>query len=199
MIGIDMFHADVTLGRNFLEHYVIQIDYPNQRLRFFDRKELDLRKHKNIKSQTDANGLLIASVNLNDQKDMWLTLNTSSTYGLLVRRVSAEDLGWLDDYELSSSRNSGVVTSVNVSTLVLPKITLGPHEIRDVEVRVPLKGQAITASSTRAGTGSHQKGKKVKGTVGYKVLKDFVLTIDYKKGRLHVGRELDPYLEPDST
>jgi predicted aspartyl protease len=47
--ALDHPEAPLQLGAQFLEPFVVQLDYPNARMRLLPRAALDLRKHANVK------------------------------------------------------------------------------------------------------------------------------------------------------
>lgn len=65
----------LLLGAGLLEKFIFQIDYPNNRLRLFERDSIDLAKLKNIDMQIDrGTGQPIVKVELNGEKNAWLFL-----------------------------------------------------------------------------------------------------------------------------
>ena len=82
----------------------------------------------------------------------------------------------------------GAFESNETENFHLPEVQLGPFRIENVRTTVVADGEVMNPlSKATAVTGTHIMSKNVKGIVGYEVLKHFVLTIDYKNGRMHVG------------
>lgn len=182
----------LLLGAGFFDDFIVQLDYPNQRMRLIERDSLDLAALRNVRSEQDAASYMpIVNVRLNDQEDVWLMFDTGLNGGVLVERGIARNNGWLsDDYKTVTTDASGVTRKQNIDSFLLPSVKIGPFELENVIVSTPVEGQDITLMS-RVGkmeqTGSRIKGNKVEGLVGYDVLKHFVVTVDYHKGYIHLG------------
>ncbi len=106
LVEIDLGSPDTQLiiGAGFLKLFIFQFDYPNQRMRMITRDSLDLRKLSNVTSRKDRSGTSpIVKVRLNDEKDIWLMMDTGFNGGILVERSLAKKHGWLDRYATSDS------------------------------------------------------------------------------------------------
>jgi len=172
----------LLLGGGFLKEFIFQIDYPNSRMRLFKRDSLDLYRLKNIKAQIDRGSKHpVVKVNLNNEKDVWLVLDTGNSGGIFLKRSAATSEGWLEKFVTKSTLVQGVLDVGQQEVFALPEVTFGPFVLENVAISVPMKGQSENIST------SHSYGKNVKGLLGYDVLKHFVLTIDYKTGYMHVG------------
>ena len=183
---------DFILGLPFFELFVVQIDYPGQRMRIVDRKSLDLKKFANVKMKRAAgSGRPQIQVDLNGEMKAWLMLDTGSNGGIFMRRSKIEKLGWLDKYRSTE----GTVTGVNdvatdTESFSLPAMTIGPYEMENVVVFVPAEGEKTNISrfervSWSTGT-DREKDKKTLGVLGYDVLQHFIVTIDFKRSLLNL-------------
>lgn len=189
MIEMRDFNSLVLLGRDFFQTMVLQIDYPNKRLRMIDHSSINLKKLKNIDMRLNKKlGMPIVKTRLNDEKNIWVLLDTGSTGGLIIERFLAKSAGWLDEYRVEQGATRGVTETNATENFHLPEVQFGPFGIENVLTTVVADGEVMKPlSKATAVTGSHLRSKSVKGIVGYEVLKHFVLTIDYKNGRMHVG------------
>lgn len=84
---------------------------------------------------------------------------------------------------MSFGANSSGVNEFAMSDVV----KFGPYEIGDVKVSFPAEGQKTNLESQYERTGSRIGGKRVVGLIGYDLLKDFVVTLDYRYGKLHIA------------
>ncbi len=176
----------VVLGTRFFHQFLFQIDYPNSRLRILSRDAVDLRKLKNVPAKV-IDRMVNVKVDLNGQKDLWLLLDTGSDSGITTRRMFAEQYGWLEQFELEPLKVMGANRVTDVQEFTLPYVELGPFVIEDVPTSVPAEGKSITFGRAGANaTGSNIKNRKVSGILGYEVLKHFIMTIDFKKGHVHL-------------
>ncbi|WP_394201471.1 aspartyl protease family protein [Shewanella waksmanii] len=180
--------TQLILGASLMQRFIFQIDYPNSRLRLFERDNLDMTQFENIDMQINrSDGQPIVKVELNGQKSAWLVMDTGNNGGLFLKRSMADGLGWLEDYATISGESRGVNKSGLVEHFQLPEVKFGPYVVENVASTVPAKGQKELVSGQDRRTLSRFKGKNIKGLLGYDVLKHFVLTIDYQAGRMHVG------------
>lgn len=181
----------LSIGAGFFEKLVVQFDYPNQRMRLITRDSIDLKKLKNVESRRDPNGggSPLVKVRLNDQKDVWLIMDTGNSGGILIERAIAEKAKWLDQYPTTSGTAQGVNASGWIDRFVLPKLTFGGFEILDPSVSVPAEDRGVELFKKERTTGSNVKKARgqYRGLLGYDILKHFVVTIDYKRGHVHVA------------
>ena len=181
------FGGDIQLliGGDFLANLYFQFDYPNQRLRGITRDTFDLKKIKNVESKLDkVTRQPIVKVRLNDEKSVWLVMDTGSAGGVFLKRGIATKGNWLEEYGAQSITSTGVVTTAQSEMFRLPVLSIGPYDVRNARVIVPAKGERLeifkrfkTMSSARS---------KIQGLLGYDVLKNFLVTIDYRSGALFV-------------
>ncbi len=178
----------LLLGAGFLATYIVQIDYPNEKIRFLTRDAMKLGDVVNIDIRTQkGSGTPIVKVNLNNQKDVWLVLDTGNSGGVLLERRIAKQNNWLDMYPVIESWSSGAISSGYTETFSLPIFTIGPYELENVTISVASEGSKMNISSQSERAFSRIKGTRVQGLLGYDVLKHFILTLDYKKGQAHLG------------
>ncbi len=190
LIELDLGVPDVQmiLGASFLERFIFQFDYPNQRLRLITRDSIDLKKLKNVDSKRDRNGgSPLVRVGLNEKIDAWLIMDTGANGGILIDRDLAKRLDWLDSYARIQSEVSGINSSGDMEHFTVPSIVFGPVELANVLVTIPAPGQSVTLFEKYAPLGTRiARGGKAQGLLGYDVLQHFVVTIDYKTGYVHI-------------
>ncbi|MEP2653315.1 MAG: pepsin/retropepsin-like aspartic protease family protein [Paraglaciecola sp.] len=181
-------NSALVLGAGFLQNYIVQIDYPNEKMRFVTRDSMKLHDFVNVrvKSQKDT-GRPIIKVNLNNQTDVWLLLDTGATSGVFLERSVASKNGWLDKYPVVSSKSQGALSHGATDTFSLPTFKIGPYELENVTVDVGSEGSITNVGSQVDTSFSRIKGTTVRGLLGYDVLKHFILTLDYKRGQAHLG------------
>ncbi len=192
VVAADLGQSDLQLliGSGFLHLMVFQLDYQNERMRVFTRDALDLKALKNVKSRRDPNsGAPIIQVRINDERNVWLLLDTGSSGGVLLDRRVAQANGWLDQFVTVDSSVRGVVETAETETFRIPTLGLGPFELGDVPVTVPASGEKFELFTREGNTASRiNRGRyKFEGILGYDVLRHFVVTIDYKSGAVHLG------------
>jgi predicted aspartyl protease len=163
-------------GAAFFSGYVLQIDYPNRRMRLATRGSFDFRKLKNVKARANRTGMPTITLKLDGRKTVRLVLDTGNNGGLFLACKVAADLGWLDQYISVSIESKGANSAAVVDTFRLPSVQIGPHAVEDVWVSVPSEG--VRKSGFIRGS---------QGLLGFDVMKRFVITLDYEKGYVHFG------------
>lgn len=177
----------VSLGAGFLKNFIVQIDYPNARMRLLTRDSVDMKEISNLKTRRDAEtGDPLVQVNLNGETDVWLVINTEGGPGVFTERSLAEKYNWIERFgpetiEINSSQGNQYV-----DLFTLPKMTLGPYEMADVVVAVRAEGENANLTQQSENSMSRVKGARVRGYLSTDVLKHFVLTLDYQSGLGHI-------------
>lgn len=190
LVDLDIGPPDTQLiiGAGFLQLFVVQVDYPNQRMRLITHDSVNLKKTKNVDSKRNPKGgSPLVKVGLSDEKEVWLTMDTGATGGVVIDRKIARKLNWLDVYPTLDRTAYGVNSSGQMEHFNVPSITFGGYEIENPIVSVPAEGESIALFEGNVPIGSRvPRGGASKGLLGYDVLKHFVMTIDYKNGHVHI-------------
>lgn len=195
---------DFLVGLPFFENYIVQIDYPNGRLRLIDHDSLKLRKVSNVKmKRSRGSSHPLVRVSLNDEYKLWVTFDTGASLGLLIKRFDAERFDWLEKYGTEQARGIGVNGIVaETERFNLPRLDIGPFTLENVPVTVPAEGQEMNfASGGQHGRQRDLNNFNSDGLLGYEILKHFVVTIDFKRSLLHLEPPMDasePAVMPDS-
>ena len=179
----------LLIGGDFLEHFIFQFDYPNQRMRWLTRDSLDLRKISNVPSKIDKHSKsVVAKVNLNNEQNLWVTVDTGATSGLWIERSIATKRGWLKNHEATSARARGANAEGEIEQFRLPTVKIGEFESTNTLVSVVAKGQenVMFKRASRPGSKIQRSAGKSRGLLGWDALKDFVVTIDYRIGKIHL-------------
>ncbi len=181
--------ADLIFGSGFFRSGILQLDYPNSRLRFLAKGSVDLKKHANVSMRKASDSFLPAVEVLLRGKKTWLLFDTGNSGGLVLRRSYALDNELIDT---ATGGDQFIAAGVNsIATFEryrMDSVAIGPFELENVETAVPAEGHAANLGSRHyVDTRSRlQRGVKTEGLLGYDVLKHFVVTVDYKKYRLHL-------------
>lgn len=179
----------LLLGQPFLRNFIVQFDYPRQKIRLLPHAAVDMNKVANLEvKQGRGRNLPAIKVDIAKDESLWLTLDTGNTGGLLVTRQTAESQGWLKSLPSIKHDVSGVVGDGQAETFQIPYLKIGPYELEGVFVTIPAEGQQmnITDKTSRL-TAGVQKGIQTKGLLGYDILKHFVLTLDTKNWHAHIA------------
>ena len=186
--------TQLLIGGDFPAQFIFQFDYPNQRMRWLTRDTLDLHTLSNVPSRTDKQTTgVLAKVLLNGKQALWVTVDTGAKSGLWIERSLAARNGWLAQGRTTLKRAKGINGSGAIEQFRLPSVKLGEFESTNALVSVAAKGQdhAMFQRTARPGSKIQRNVSKSRGLLGWDVLKDFVVTIDYRIGKIH--------LEPAAT
>jgi len=189
-VEINLGHHENSLlfGAGFFRQFIMQLDYPSQKMRLVTHDALDLGKIKNIKMEKQkGSGMPIVEVELSEGKSIWLILDTGNNGGIIVNRNVARRMGWIENIERESQVSRGATTSAITENFRIPWLKFGPFEMENVHVSIPDEGETANLKSQFEATNTRIKGRNVEGLIGYDVLKHFLVTIDYKRGHAHIG------------
>ena len=180
----------ILLGAPFFKRFLVQIDYPNQKMRLLPKSAIKLGKHENVAMKRERGSILPAVKVLVNGKKLWLTMDTGNNSGLFIKRNYLEENGFLEGVEVKKSRSRGLNKEIITDTFSIDGLKFGPFDLDGVLVATPAEGEAsiIGGRDSDLGGFSHIKsGVQTKGILGYDILKHFVLTIDYSKYKMHIG------------
>jgi hypothetical protein len=166
---------------------VLQIDYPNRRIRFLDRNSVSLTKVANVPMiRSDESTLPMIRVSIAPNEDILVNLDTGNNGGLFLSRRVATRLGLLDKYKAISEKSIGSNGEGSVESFRIPYFKVGPFEMENVKVDVPSEHQ--TSSVGEKQSDSVKLISRIsKGLMGYDILKHFVVTLDYYNMEMHLG------------
>ena len=101
--------------------------------------------------------------------------------------------GWPTEGQTTLKRAKGINGSGSIEQFRLPSVKLGQFESANTLISVAAKDQdhAMFKRTRRPGSKIQRIVSKSRGLLGWDVLKDFAVTIDYRIGKIH--------LEPAAT
>lgn len=186
---------DLLIGLPFFEKFIVQIDYPNSRLRLADRDAMNLKDVANVRMRrARGSSHPIIKVALNDEYEPWLTLDTGNSAGIYMRRIDALRFGWLEEFPTQDARSVGALGHVvDMEKFHLPTLRIGPYTLENVAITVPASGEKSNVGEQQAASlESRLTNNQSDGILGFDVLKHFVVTIDYKRRLLHLAPPSEP-------
>ena len=181
----------MLIGLPFLKLMVVQIDYPNSKIRFLSRDSIDLKTHANVDiKHGNMESNLIASIELEGSEKFDLLFDTGSTAGLVVDNHIAQKRGWLKKYRVGGGSLAGVGNTLTVESIRLPYLKIGPYELENVKAICPKEKNMptnYTQKKETSKTGTRiSDGAGYIGILGGDVLKHFVVTLDAKNALMHI-------------
>lgn len=125
-----------------------------------------------------ANPLLLVPVQINGHGPYEFILDTGASMCLLTPEV-AQAAGV---FITASKKAQGAGGTLDVSLGMLPSLELGGLQVHELQVGATDELQKIGA----------RIGAKVDGNIGFNLLKDFRVTIDYRTNQLRLERPAEP-------
>lgn len=206
LLADDGQRADLTLGIPFFRQYIIQIDFPRNRLRLIDHKGYNIKKIANVEMKTQVDPNLSSSFNAdnlksNDQtsrvvkvglngKDYWLTFDLLSGPGVITSRETAKEFSGLTTPFAGEHNDFNLAAPADL--FQLQSVKLGPYELEGVLLAVePENGKRLMPMyrrSTKTGT-NIEKRIIPDGVLGLDVLQHLVVTFDYSNDLMGVYAE----------
>ena len=166
------------LGGNFLEHYVVEIDFPGRRVRFLDPREFEVPT-----SVSDPDEAIVplkvtakrpfAELSV-DGQPVQVLLDTGAPPPLLISGVLARKVGIDVDALPEFGRMHFVLGSTEARLHECGSVELGFEQGPMPAIVVP--------------RGSFNLGGATDSLVGYDLLAPFVVRLDYKRKRMWMRR-----------
>jgi predicted aspartyl protease len=175
------------LGANFLQHYVVELDFTKRTVRFLDPERFAVPEQPSGSEEAVVPielpaGRPLLEVEL-DGRPLSLVLDSGAQMPLLLSGAAARSLG---------------VDPDALPVLGHGASARGPVEMRFHEVRsLTIGGLAVgPVAATVAPRGMYNQGSATDSLLGYDVLSCFLVRIDYPRKRLWLRRESSevPYL-----
>lgn len=182
-LGYD--YCGILLGAPFFDSFVVQINYPEKKIRLVTRDSININKAANIQSKNNLGNGTIAKVEING-KPFWFTIDTGNNSTIVMARRYASRAGLLK-YIKGSVMAAGVNGYGKQDIANAKTVQFGPFQISDVKIYFPAAGETSNLASQHSQIGSRIKGERVAGILGYGILKNFLMTIDYKTGKINVA------------
>ena len=159
---------DMILGADYLKKIgVVNIDYKNKKISFENLKSKDKKRHKiplHVSSRK-----IYTKATANNRKKIRLIIDTGNTSAIFLKYKTAYKLGLREDQK-TKSKSSGVTRDFSTYKGKLKSLKIGKLELKDVNTHFPGKDKKLKFNRSN-----------YDGLLGYKILKDFLVTIDMKK------------------
>jgi predicted aspartyl protease len=170
------------LGANFLEQFVVELDFEGRRVRFFDAKKYRLPESVESPDETVmpvrvVSGRIFPEIEMNGRK-LHVCLDTGAHDSLILSGKAARKLG-VNPKELPPFGEFNTVKGpMPVNLYETDTFALGPFGFDTMPVFVAPRGWY-----NQAGTND--------SVLGYDTLRQFTIRIDYKRKRMWLRRERD--------
>lgn len=167
------------LGGNFLVEYVVEIDFPNRRVRFLDPERFQTPERTTTAEETVL-PLRIVSSRPSVEAEIAghtvdLLLDTGAAFGVVMGGEAAR-VAALESRPAAGLSAVGVFGEVEVEFTEVSRLRLGDQELTPFPLVV-------------APRGLYQQGTSSDSLVGLDVLSQFTLRIDYPRQRLWLRRD----------
>jgi len=167
------------LGGSFLALYVVEIDIPRRRVRFLDPDRYAVPEQATAPDETVLPVRLVANrpiveVEIEGHR-LDLLLDTGASYGVVIGGRVARAAG-LESHPAPGLAAVGVMGEIGVEFAEARSVRLGTLEFRDLPVIV-------------APRGLHQQGTASDSLIGFDLLSQLTLRIDYPRKRAWLRRE----------
>ena len=166
----------LLLGMPLFERAIVQIDYPNQRIRFLDKSSVSLSEPANVKSSIDE-GALFLNMAFGDNEPVWLTADTGASLGVLLGNKLVEDQQLAAGQPLMLTSGSDIYGVQSYKMFASNNVKIGPFVLDDVQSMTPedpSKDRFFQSWHHTEESGRVQS----QGLIGYDVFKHFLVTID---------------------
>lgn len=180
--GINM---DIILGRSVFRQTVVQIDYPNQRVRFFAPDGLSFEG--NVTTRVGQGGHLLVETMIQGSP-AWLALDTGIRGPTVLTRrfVRRHQLQGFEAAE-QAIVEAGIGEDEARTLLAFDDALLGPFPFSGSLALFDPDGQGfLDRRHVRSGGRIPEAQIRFDGQLGYDVLRNFVVTADFGNNQLHL-------------
>jgi len=169
------------LGGNFLQHYVVEIDFPGRTVRFYDPDRFEVPESSSVPGEAIVPVEIVArrpmlELTLNGQT-LPVLIDTGSAFGLVLAGEVAQRADVRIDRN-AKLRAQMILGPVRTLLGSVDRLEIGPFALQDVPAAVAPEGLYNWAGRTNS-------------VVGYDVLAEFVVRLDYRRGRMWLRRAPD--------
>lgn len=178
--------VDVVIGRSMFEWAVVQIDYPNDRIRFLRREAVDFKG--NVKIKTTRRGAPMIRGRVGGE-GLWMLLDTGNS-GLTVmkrRFVLRHDF---DDHQAGDLElvGMGAIARGDQHLLSVPRFDLGPYRFESLLATYSTGGNdGFDHRRNRHGSRMLTDRARYDAILGYEVMRNFLVTMDLAGERIHLA------------
>lgn len=168
----------MLLGRNGFGRQLLQIDYPNQRMRLLNRAAIEERNFGNIPTRRSRYGVIVQVSVPDTNKSLWLILDTGNNSAVITRRRTAARNKLLNSEAEGKTYTQDIHgTIASMERHRIPELQVGPFIVEDASL-------FVEAEEDNPMLASHGRSN---GLAGYDLFKHFLLTIDFHQGQVHVS------------
>ena len=169
------------LGGTFLREYIVEIDFPRERVRFLNPERFRLPEQATKENEAVlpikvVGNRLVAEVSIGG-KATQVMIDTGAPDTGVLSGSTARGVG-ISSSPLPGLRTGSVLGPVDIEFTEAAVLRLGPFELFHVPLMVAPKGFYNLGSSTDS-------------LIGYDILSQFTMRIDYSRQRLWLRRRPD--------
>ncbi len=171
----------LIVGRPLLNMVVLQIDYPNRRLRFLPPDAAEFEGNVNIRRGRFNQPMIETRIN---GKRTWMTLDTSGKgVCLLTDRIVGKHKWRGPEVSVDALRAAGLEVRPDVRTMQLDSLEFGPFHIKDVVAATPTGAEAAYDGY---GAGRIHEKFGGDGILGFEIMRHFLVTIALGSDKVHL-------------
>lgn len=172
----------LVLGRPVLKALLVQIHYPERKLRLLPLGASGFEGNVRAKRGRFHQPMIRTQI---DGRTSWLTLDTSNdTFSLIARDFAAAKLD-VEALDSSAYAGSGIPMWPDMRLVRLGRLELGPFNVEGVVAAVPSGDIAASATTVYGGDRIHAR-TGADGVLGYELLRNFVLTMSIERDEYHL-------------
>lgn len=173
----------LVFGRPLLNLFIVQIDYPNRRLRLLPRGTADFEG--NLKIRRGRHNQPMAETRLDGDK-VWMNFDTSNPGYCEMNTAAVEKKGWAS-HQVDADTTGEFTIRPDQRALEFNKLEVGPYTINKLIASWVPEGE-VAAEIARQNYGARRSVEKTggDGILGYDVLRNFVVTINMAEDEVHL-------------
>jgi len=180
----DLARADVVFGRPLFQGALIQLDYPNRRLRILPGEGADIEG--NVRFRASRYGRPMVETRI-DGKRLWMAIDTSSDGLCTLKHQVVKRRKW-HERAIAAERLGGLDVALDdaLEPMMLEGFEMGPYKFGGfLAAYSPDGGHAIDARELTNDVRRQVEHFEADGLLGYEVLRNFIVTLNVAEDVAH--------------
>lgn len=172
----------LVLGRPVLKALLVQIHYPERKLRLLPLGASGFEGNVQAKRGRFHQPMIRTRI---DGRTSWLSLDTSNdTFSLIASDFASAKLD-VEALDSAAYAGTGIPIWPDMNLVRIDRLELGPFNVEGVVAAVPSGRAAASAATVYGGDRIHAR-TGADGVLGYELLRNFVLTMSMAQDEYHL-------------
>ena len=134
----------LLIGRDFFADYLLQLDYPNQRMRMLERAAIPESEFGNIPARRGRFGVMVQLEVPDTDNTFWVDLDTGNNDGIVTSRSAAARNGLLTTSATHRTQGQDINgRQVTLDRYNIPALKVGPYALENATMYIEAEGERV--------------------------------------------------------